>query len=51
VPEAAAELYPTDGGAEVRFIEPQSAMAPGQSIVFYRGEEVLGGGIIDAVLY
>lgn len=50
-PEAAAELYPTDDGVEVRFIEPQSAMAPGQSIVFYRGDEVLGGGIIDAVLY
>ncbi len=49
--EAAAELYPADDGVEVRFIEPQSAMAPGQSIVFYRGDEVLGGGIIDAVLY
>ncbi|MQY67067.1 MAG: tRNA 2-thiouridine(34) synthase MnmA [Dehalococcoidia bacterium] len=50
-PEAAAELYPADDGVEVRFNEPQSAMAPGQSIVFYRGDEVLGGGIIDAVLY
>ncbi len=49
--EAAAELYPADDGVEVRFVEPQSAMAPGQSIVFYRGDEVLGGGIIDAVLY
>jgi tRNA-specific 2-thiouridylase len=50
-PEAAAELYPRDDGVEVRFVEPQSAMAPGQSVVFYRGDEVLGGGIIDAVLY
>jgi tRNA-specific 2-thiouridylase len=50
-PEAAAELYPGDDGVEVRFVEPQSAMAPGQSVVFYRGDEVLGGGIIDAVLY
>ena len=49
-PEAAAELYPMDNGLEVRFVEPQSAMAPGQSVVFYRGEEVLGGGVIDAVL-
>jgi tRNA-specific 2-thiouridylase len=49
--EAAAELYPGDDGVEVRFVEPQSAMAPGQSIVFYRGDEVLGGGVIDAVLY
>ncbi len=50
-PEAAAELYPADDGVEVRFVEPQSAIALGQSIVFYKGEEVLGGGIIDAVLY
>ena len=50
-PEAAAELYPGDDGVEVRFSEPQSAMAPGQSVVFYRGDEVLGGGIIDAVIY
>jgi tRNA-specific 2-thiouridylase len=26
--------------------EPQLAVTPGQSMVFYRGEEVLGGGII-----
>jgi tRNA-specific 2-thiouridylase len=50
-PEAAAELYPGDDGVEVRFVEPQSAMAPGQSVVFYQGDEVLGGGIIDAVIY
>jgi len=50
-PEAAAELYAADDGLEVRFSEPQPAVAPGQSIVFYQGEEVLGGGIIDAVLY
>jgi tRNA-specific 2-thiouridylase len=50
-PEAAAKLYPADGGVEVRFSEPQSALAPGQSVVFYQGETVLGGGIIDAVLY
>jgi tRNA-specific 2-thiouridylase len=50
-PEAAAELYPADDNAEVRFVEPQSAVAPGQSVVFYQGDELLGGGIIDAVLY
>jgi tRNA-specific 2-thiouridylase len=50
-PEADAELYPGDDSVEVRFVEPQSAMAPGQSVVFYQGDEVLGGGIIDAVLY
>ncbi len=50
-PEAAAELYPVDGRAEVRFVVPQSAMAPGQSVVFYQGDVVLGGGVIDAVLH
>lgn len=49
-PEVAAELYPGDGGTEVRFLKPQSAITPGQSVVFYQGDEVLGGGIIDAVL-
>jgi tRNA-specific 2-thiouridylase len=36
--------------AEVYFEQPQTAVTPGQSVVFYRGEEVLGGGIIDAIL-
>jgi tRNA-specific 2-thiouridylase len=49
-PEVAAELHPSDGTVEVRFVEPQPAIAPGQSVVFYQGEAVLGGGIIDAVL-
>ncbi len=48
--EVAAELYAADGGVEVRFIKPQSAITPGQSVVFYQGDVVLGGGVIDAVL-
>ena len=32
-------------GATVRFVEPQRRVAPGQSVVFYRGDEVLGGGV------
>jgi tRNA-specific 2-thiouridylase len=32
-------------GATVRFAEPQRRVAPGQSVVLYRGEEVLGGGV------
>ena len=32
---------------EVEFIKPQMAVTPGQSVVFYHGEEVLGGGIIE----
>ena len=34
-----------DGGTLVRFVEPQRRVAPGQSVVIYRGDEVLGGGI------
>ena len=32
--------------AEVVFDEPQRAIAPGQSVVWYRGECVVGGGVI-----
>ena len=31
----------------VRFDAPQFAIAPGQTIAFYEGDEVLGGAIID----
>jgi len=46
-PEAEAELNLNGEMAEVRFHQPQRAIAPGQAVVFYQGDEVLGGGIIE----
>lgn len=39
-----------DGVLRVNFTEPQRAAAPGQSVVLYDGERVLGGGVIDTVI-
>jgi tRNA-specific 2-thiouridylase len=36
-----------DRGASVAFAEPQSAVTPGQAVVFYDGPRVLGGGWIE----
>jgi tRNA-specific 2-thiouridylase len=45
--EAEAILFPHDDSVDVHFTQPQKAIAPGQAIVFYNVDEVLGGGIID----
>ena len=39
-----------EGGARVRFDQPQFAVAPGQAVVCYEGDRVLGGGWITASL-
>ncbi len=47
-PDAPARVEPlADDRAAVVFDEPQRAVAPGQAVVFYDGETVLGGGWID----
>jgi tRNA-specific 2-thiouridylase len=45
-PAAATVRALGDGGAEVVFATPQRAVTPGQSVVWYRGDCVIGGGVI-----
>jgi len=43
----AATVTAGDGEIVVRFDEPQSAVTPGQAVVLYDGDVVLGGGWIE----
>ena len=36
--------------AEVRFVSKGPAVTPGQACVFYRGDEVVGGGFIERAI-
>jgi tRNA-specific 2-thiouridylase len=46
--EADAEIIPVDGDrVRVTFKEPQMAITPGQAIVFYDEDTVIGGGTIE----
>jgi len=48
---APARVFPrADGGVEVRFETPQTAVTPGQSCVLYDGDRVLGGAPIASAL-
>ena len=50
-PPQPATVYPeADGCARVVFDEPQRALTPGQAVVLYDGDMVVGGGTITTVL-
>ncbi|HYM00452.1 MAG TPA: tRNA 2-thiouridine(34) synthase MnmA [Blastocatellia bacterium] len=47
-PEAAATITPLGAGyVRVKFDAPQPAITPGQAVVFYENDAVLGGGWIE----
>lgn len=49
--EQPATVYPLeDGSVRVEFDQPQRALTPGQAVVFYDGDAVVGGGTITKVL-
>ena len=50
--QARSEAIVEDMGrnrVRVKFLKPQLAITPGQAAVFYRGEEVIGGGWIETI--
>jgi len=47
-PLAAAKLEPLDGGrVRVLFEQPQRAITPGQAVVYYQDDLLIGGGTIE----
>jgi tRNA-specific 2-thiouridylase len=49
-PVPATVVLGPDRQAQVRFLADGPAVTPGQACVFYRGDEVLGGGFIEKAL-
>lgn len=51
-PEVSAYLtYIEKGRIKLEFAEPQKSVTPGQSVVFYRDDVVLGGAVIDEPIH
>ena len=49
--EQPATVYPEENGtAKVVFDQPQRAITPGQAVVLYDGDTVVGGGTITGVI-
>jgi len=46
-PHAALVVAASSRAAEVRFVEPADQVSPGQAVVLYRGDEVVGGGVVE----
>ena len=49
--EARCNVYIKNDNAFVEFFEKQEAITPGQSVVFYKDDFVLGGGVIEEVIW
>jgi len=48
---AACRIYQTESGLRILFDQFQESITPGQSVVLYDGEVVLGGGVIKEVIH
>ena len=46
---SAAYIHKNKDSYILKFIEPKKALTPGQSAVFYRDRQVLGGGVIQKI--